>query len=47
MLPDVVAVAGLPRRMKDPDLISSNKSGTGGALIFHMSAMERRFNMSE
>ena len=47
MLPDVVVLAGLPRRTKDPVLISSNRSGTGGALVFHMSAMERRFNISE
>jgi len=44
---DVVALAGLPRMMKDPVLIPSNDSGIGGALVFHMSAIDRRFNMSE
>lgn len=44
---DVIALAGLPRRMKDPFLIPSNDSGIGGALVFHMSPIERRFNISE
>ena len=44
---NIVVLAGLPRRVKDPFLIPSNDSGTGGALVFHMSAIERRFNMSE
>ena len=44
---DVITLAGLPRRMKDPFLILSNDSGVGGALVFHMSAIERRFNISE
>lgn len=44
---DTMAFAGCPRRVKVPFLIPSNDNGTGGALSFHMSVIERRFNMSE
>lgn len=44
---DVMESAGLPRRVKVPFFMPSNDNGTGGGLVFHMSAIERRFNMSE
>jgi hypothetical protein len=43
----MTALAGFPRKTKDPFLILSYESGTGGALVFHMSAIESRFNISE